>query len=117
MATEILQLTLALIPAVAVGLAFNKVTLPWEKQKRYSERAELLGLLAKDVKQVKFIMAKKLEAVNACPPERRADRACALAPLPLANWKNVKNDNRLRKYASEPIFKTIINQFREWERI
>ena len=97
MATEILQLTLALMPAVAVGLALNKVTLPWEKQKRYSERAELLGLLAKDVKQVKFIMAKKLEAVNACPPERRADRARALGPPPLAHWKNTKKHTTLCK--------------------
>jgi len=110
MASEILQLTLALMPAMAVGLALNRFPLPWEKQKRYSERAELLRMLAKDIKRVKSIMARNIVAVN-------AGRACPLARLPLANWKNVKNDNRLRKYASEPIFKTIINQFREWERI
>lgn len=110
MAQEILQLTLALMPAVAIGYALNHVNMPWEKQKRYSERAELLALLAKDIKRVKSIMARNIKAVN-------AGQACPLLPLPLSNWKNVKNDQRLRKYAQEPIFKTIITQLKEWEAI
>lgn len=110
MAQEILQLTLALMPAVAIGLALNRVTLPWEKQKRYSERAELLVLLAKDIKLVKSIMARNIAAVN-------AGRACALAPLPLSNWKRIKKDERLYKYASEPIFRTMICQFKQWEKV
>ena len=116
MAESILQLALALTPAVAVSLIINRVSLSWDKQKRVSERAELLQILARDIKYVKSIMAKNLAAVNACPPERRAGRACALLSLPLLNWKRVKNDNRLRKYAEEPIFRTIISQFQEWEK-
>lgn len=109
MAQEIIQLTLALIPAVAVGLALNRLPLPWEKQKRYSERAELLSLLARDIKSVKSIMARSLASVN--QKNNRMPR------VPLTNWQRLKKDARLYKYADEPIFKTMIKQFKEWERI
>lgn len=109
MASEILQLALALTPAVAISLVINRVSMPWDKKKLPSERAELLVLLARDIKHVKSIMARNIVAVN-------AGRSCALSSLPLNNWRWIKTDQRLRKYADEPIFKTIISQFREWER-
>jgi len=109
MAQEILQLTLALMPAMAVGLALNRIPMPWEKQKRYSERAELLSLLARDVKGVKSIMARGLLSVN--------PKVSHMPRVPLSNWQRLKKDARLYKYADEPIFKTMIKQFREWEKI
>jgi len=109
MASEILQLTLALMPAVAVGLALNRVTLPWEKQKRYSERAELLSLLARDIRGVKSIMARGLLSVN--------PKTSRMPSVPLSNWQRLKKDARLYKYADEPIFKTMIKQFKEWETL
>lgn len=109
MAESILQLALALTPAIVVSLAINRLTMPWDKKKRPSERAELLALLARDIKGVKSIMARNMAAVN--PPA-----GGRLPSLPLSNWKSVKNDQRLRKYASEPIFRTIISQLQQWEK-
>ena len=117
MTQEFIQLTLALAPAVAIGYALNHVSMPWDKKKQFSERAELLALMARDVKGVKSIMARHIAAVNACPPHRRTGRACALPSLPLSNWKRVKHDKRLKKYSDEPLFRTIITQFQEWETI
>lgn len=110
MAQEFIQLTLALMPAVAIGYALNRVNMPWDNQKQFSERAELLSLMARDVKGVKSIMARHMAAIN-------AGRACALPSLPLLNWKRVKHDKRLKKYSDEPLFKTIITQLQEWETI
>ncbi len=110
MAAEIIQLTLALMPAVAVGFAINRLDMPWDKQKRFSERTELLSLMARDIKRVKSTMARHMILVN-------AGRARALPALPLANWKRVKHDSRLKKYSDEPLFRAIISQFREWENI
>ena len=110
MTQEFIQLTLALAPAVAIGYAFSRVNMPWDKNKQFSERAELLSLMARDVKGVKSIMARHMAAVN-------AGRACALPSLPLANWKRVKHDKRLKKYADEPLFQKIITQFQEWETV
>lgn len=109
MPQEFIQLTLALMPAAAVGFVLNRISLPWEKNKRLSERTELLSLMARDVKRVKSIMARNIAAVN--PP------AGGLPRLPLTNWKRVKHDKRLKKYSDEPLFQTIISQFREWEKI
>lgn len=109
MAQEFIQLTLALMPAVAIGYALNRVNMPWDKKKQFSERAELLSLMARDVKGVKSIMARHIAAVN--PP------AGGLPRLPLSNWKRVKHDKRLKKYADEPLFQTIISQFHEWEKV
>jgi len=108
MGQSVLQLTLALIPAVVASLVIQRVKLPWELEKRPSERAELLCLLAKDVKRVKSIMARNIAAVN-------AGKACVLTALPLSNWKRVKHDKRLKKYTDEKIFKIMIHQFNEWE--
>ncbi|MDZ4221533.1 MAG: hypothetical protein U1C18_01515, partial [Patescibacteria group bacterium] len=79
------------------------------KEKRPSERAEILRMLARDVKSAKSIMAANIKAVD-------DGRACAMRRLPLSNWNRLKKDSRLHKYASEPIFKHMIRQFREWER-
>ena len=94
MAAEIIQLTLALMPAMAVGFAINRLNMPWDKQKRFSERTELLSLMARDIKRVKSIMARHILLVN-------AGRVCALPALPLSNWKRVKNDSRLKKYSDD----------------
>lgn len=110
MAQELFQFTLALMPALAVGLAINKLRLPWQGAKRPSERAELLSLLARDVKRAKFIMARAMQTVN-------RDKAGAMPAIPLPNWRKVRRDARLRKYAGEPIFRAMIQQFREWERV
>ena len=110
MATPLLQLTLALAPAIIASMVIKHVTLPWEKEKRPSERAELLNLLARDVKRVKLIMARNIAAVN-------TGKACAIVPLQLSNWKRVKSDKRLKKYADEKIFKMMIHQFNEWEML
>ena len=109
MATSLLQLTLALAPALLVGAFMKRVTMPWEKEKRPSERADLLRMLARDVTRVKTIMAANINAVN-------QGRACTVARLPLSNWNRLKKDARFHKYSSEPIFRHMISQFREWER-
>lgn len=109
MAQEFIQLTIALAPAIAIGYAFSRVNMPWDKNKQFSERAELLSLMARDVKGVKSIMARHMSAVN--PP------AGGLPRLPLSNWKRVKHDKRLKKYADEPLFQKIITQLQEWETI
>ncbi len=109
MGQDIIQLTLALMPAVAIGYALNHVNMPWDNQKQFSERAELLSLMARDIKHVKAIMARNMAAVN--PP------AGGLPRLHLANWKRIKNDRRLKKYSDEPLFQKIITQFQEWERV
>ena len=108
MAQEFIQLTLALMPAVAIGYALNRVNMPWDKKKQFSERAELLSLMARDVKGVKSIMARHMAAIN-------SGRACALPSLPLSNWKKMKHDKRLKKYVDEPLFQKIITQLQEWE--
>lgn len=108
MGQELFQFGLALLPAISLGLLINKVTLPGQKKKRFSERAELLALLARDVKRAKFIMARALARVNCA-------QSCELPAIPLSNWRKLKQDERLRKYASEPIFRAMIQQFREWE--
>jgi|TARA_B100001971_G_C18169699_1_gene526362 hypothetical protein len=110
MATSLLQLTLAITPAIIASMVIKRIRMPWEKQKTPSERAELLNMLAKDIKSVKTIMASNIAAVN-------AGRACALPSLPLTNWKRLKRDSRLSKYTDEKIFKTMIRQFRDWERM
>ena len=84
--------------------------MPWDKQKRPSERAEILCLLAKDIKRVKSILARNIIAVN-------SGRRCPALNLPLSNWKKIKKDTRLQKYSDEKIFQTMISQFKEWERI
>ncbi len=109
MTQEFIQLTLALAPAVAIGYALNHVSMPWDKKKQFSERAELLALMARDVKGVKSIMARHIAAVN--PPKGGLPR------LPLNNWKRVKHDKRLKKYSDEPLFQTMIKQFTEWETV
>ena len=109
MATSILQLTLAIAPALLVGAFMQRITMPWEKQKRPGERADLLRMLARDVHRVKTIMAANINAVN-------QGRARTLTRLPLSNWNRLKKDARFNKYAGEPIFRHMINQFREWER-
>jgi len=108
MGQSILQLSLAIAPALIASLVIKRVTLPWENERRPSERAELLLMLAKDVRDVKSIMARNIKAVN-------HGRACALPSLPLLNWKRLKKDARLKKYSNERIFKAMIRQFREWE--
>ena len=110
MATSILQLTLALTPAILASMVIQRISLPWEKQTRASERSELLGMLARDVKRVKAIMAENIAAVN-------AGRACALPPLPLTNWRKLKRTTRLKKYSHDPVVKKLIHQFREWEQV
>ena len=110
MSQELFQFGLAILPAISLGMLINKVSLPWQKKKRFSERAELLALLARDVKRAKSIMARAMESVN-------SGRVCRMPSLPLSNWQKVRGDERLRKYASEPIFRAMIQQFREWERI
>jgi hypothetical protein len=110
MASSILQLSLAITPALLAGVVIRRIQFPWDKEKRPSERAELLRLLARDVKRVKLIMSKTLANVNSTHSK----------PLPrvsLPNWNKVKKDARLTKYAREPIFKEIISQFKEWEQI
>lgn len=109
MTTSLLQLTMAIAPALLVGAFMRRVTLPWEKEKRPSERAELLRMLARDVTRVKTIMAANIKAVN-------EGRPCAMRPLPLSNWNRLKRDARLHKYSGEPLFRQMISQFREWER-
>lgn len=108
MATSILQLTLAIAPALLVGAFMRRVTMPWEHEKRPGERAHILRMLAKDVRRVRTIMAANIKAVN-------AGRACPLQPLPLSNWNRLKRDARLHKYSGEPLFRQMISQFREWE--
>jgi len=110
MATSLLQLSLAITPAVLISLLIRHTTFPWERQKRPSERAELLRMLASDIRVAKIIMARNLVAVN-------EGKACPLACLPLTNWHRVKADIRLKKYQDEQIFKTMIKQFKEWERM
>ncbi len=109
MALNILQLTLALTPAVLISMVIQRMSLPWEKKHTVSERSELLSMLAKDVKRVKAIMAENIAAVN-------AGRACAITPLPLTNWKKLKRTSRLQKYSHDPVVKKLIRQFREWEQ-
>ncbi|MBI1961717.1 MAG: hypothetical protein HYS45_03395 [Parcubacteria group bacterium] len=109
MATSLLQLTLAITPALLVGAFMRRVTMPWEKEKRPSERADLLRMLARDVTRVKTIMAANIAAVN-------QGRACAVYRLPLSNWNRLKKDARFHKYAGDPIFRQMIRQFHEWER-
>lgn len=109
MTASLLQLTLAITPAILASLVIQRIRLPWEKKLNPSERAELLSMLAKDVRQVKSIMAKNMIAVN-------AGRARSLPLLPLSNWKRLKKDLRLKKYAHDPVVKTMVRQFREWER-
>ncbi len=109
MATSLIQLTLAIAPALLVGAFLKRVTMPWEKEKRPNERALLLRMLARDISRVKAIMAANIAAVN-------QGRACTLARLPLSNWNRLKKDARFHKYSSEPIFRHMISQFREWER-
>ncbi|MEK7188967.1 MAG: hypothetical protein AAB671_00465 [Patescibacteria group bacterium] len=109
MTASLLQLTLAIAPALLVGAFLSRVSLPWEREKRPSERAELLRMLAKDVRRVRLIMAANIRAVN-------QGRACPVTSLPLANWNRLKKDARFHKYSGEPIFRQMISQFREWER-
>lgn len=106
MEQNILQLSLAITPAIITGFIIKHITLPWEKQKHISERAELLGMLARDIRAVKSVFAQSLEQSKK-----------SFTPLPLYNWQKIKTDERLRKYSQEPTFQTIIKQFREWERI
>ena len=105
MEQNILQLGLAIAPAIITGFIIKHITLPWEKQKHFSERAEILSMLARDIRAVRSSFA---DALN--------ESKKSFAPLPLYNWQKIKTDERLRKYAEEPIFKTMINQFKEWER-
>ncbi|OJI06188.1 hypothetical protein BK004_04970 [bacterium CG10_46_32] len=109
MTTSLIQLTLALAPIFLVGAFMQRVTMPWEKEKRPAERADLLRMLAKDISRVKTIMALNINAVN-------EGRACVTRPLPLSNWNRLKKDARFHKYSNEPIFKQMIRQFQEWER-
>jgi len=108
MATSLLQLSLAITPALLISFIIQRATFPWERQKRPSERAELLRLLASDIQVAKAIMAKNLEAVN-------KGKACPLS-LPLRNWRQLKHDARMRKYQDEQIFKLITQQLKEWEK-
>ena len=101
----IVQLGLALTPALAAGFIIKRVTLPWEKQKRVSERAELLSLMAQDIIRVKEAMAVSLNSA----------RVSSAPKINLANWNKVKKNPALQKYTDEKIFKMMISQFREWE--
>ncbi len=110
MTTSLLQLTLALTPALVAGVIINRINMPWEKEKRPAERAELLRMLARDIKRVKSIMAQNMRSIN-------QSKSRTLAPMRLTNWNKLKKDTRLHKYSGEPIFKEMIKQFREWERL
>lgn len=105
MESGIIQLSLAIAPAIIISFIIKHITLPWEKQKHISERAEILNMLARDIRAVKSVFARSL-----------AQSKKSFTPLPLYNWQKIKTDERLRKYCQEPIFQTIINQLREWER-
>ncbi|MAG28997.1 hypothetical protein CL632_02530 [bacterium] len=109
MSTSLLQLSLAITPALVAGVIINRMRMPWEKEKRPAERAELLRMLARDVKRVKAIMAQNMRSINHTNTK-------SLAPVKLYNWNKLKKDARLRKYSDEKIFKQMIKQFREWER-
>ena len=109
MDTSLLQLSLALTPALIAGIVINKINLPWEKEKRPSERAELLRMLARDVKRVKLIMAQNMQSIN-------QNSTKSLVPVRLINWNKLKRDARFHKYADEKIFKQMIRQFKDWER-
>ena len=104
MEQNILQLSLAIAPAIITGFIIKHITLPWEKQKHFSERAEILSMLARDIRAVRSVFAGAI-----------GQSKKSFTPLPLYNWQKIKADCRLRKYANEPIFKTMINQFKEWE--
>jgi hypothetical protein len=110
MATSLLQLTLAIAPAIIASMVIKRISFPWETKKSPSERAEILGMLARDVKQVKSILAINISAVN-------KGNACAIVPLPLSNWKRIKRDSRLKKYMDEKIFRQMTRQFKEWEKM
>ena len=110
MTTSLLQLTLAITPAIIASIIIKRISFPWEKKKSHSERAEILSMLARDVKQVKSVLAQNITAVN-------KGKACAIVPLPLSNWKKLKRDSRLQKYMDEKIFKQMTSEFRELEKI
>ena len=110
MALSILQLTLALTPAIIASIIVKRIHLPGDKEKRPSERAEILSLLAKDVKKVKHVLGRNIIAVN-------QGRACQIVNLPLSNWKRLKSDDRLRKYMDERIFQQMISQLKQWEQM
>jgi len=84
--------------------------MPWETKKRDGERAEILSMLAKDVKRTKKILAKNLSYAN-------SGKNQIAYPLSLNNWNSLKNDYRLKKYSNEPIFKEMIKQFKQLERL
>lgn len=108
MTNALIQLTLAIAPALMVAGIIKHVQLPWEAKKLPSERAEILSLLARDVRSVKTIMAHSLARVN-------VGASCNVPRLPLTNWKRLKNDPRLKKYSDEKIFMEMISQFKRWE--
>jgi len=110
MAYSLLQLTLAITPAIIASMIIKRISLPWEKKKSPSERAEILSMLAKDVKQVKSVLSQNIKAVN-------KGKACAIVSLPLSNWKKLKRDSRMKKYMDEKIFQQMITQFRDWEKM
>jgi len=110
MTQSLLQLTLAITPAIIASMVIKYISFPWEKKKSPSERAEILSMLAKDVKQVKSVLAQNIAAVN-------QGKACAIAHLPLSNWKRLKRDYRLQKYMDEKIFKQMVYQFQDWEKM
>jgi len=110
MALSLLQLTLAITPAIIASIIIKRIRFPWDNEKRPSERAEILRLLAKDVKKVKQVLARNIKAVN-------SGRACPIVALPLSNWKRLKRDVRLQKYMDEKIFQQMIKQLKQWEQM
>ena len=110
MALSLLQLTLAITPAIIASIIIKRISFPWDKEKRPSERAEILRLLARDVKKVKQVLARNIKAVN-------SGKACPIVALPLSNWKRLKRDVRLRKYMDEKIFQQMIKQLKQWEQM
>lgn len=110
MATSIIQLTLAIIPAFAISYIIHKMTMPWDKQKREGERAEILSMLAKDIKKAKVALSRNLTSVSSGESHKST-------PLSLNNWNMLKYDMRFKKYSDEPLFKEMIKQFKQLERI
>ncbi len=110
MTTSIFQLTLAIIPAFAISYIVHSITMPWDKKKRDGERAEILSMLAKDIKKAKTILSRDIEYISSGKPLKNIQ-------LPLNNWNKLKFDYRLKKYSDEPLFKEMIKQFKQLERI
>ncbi|MBU2575629.1 hypothetical protein KKF64_00840 [Patescibacteria group bacterium] len=110
MANSLLQLTLAITPAIIASIIIKRIKFPWDNEKRPSERAEILRLLARDVKHVKLIMARNIQAVN-------SGHTCPISSLPLSNWKKIKRDASLQKYMDEKIFQQMAKQLKQWEQI